>query len=154
MHFNYSVVFLWKGMYTTKDVSSKQPIQLNSTTVRICDFPFFHGFESNLYIAVHFMEVTFRLRIYNRIWAWSWCPANLLHHKMIKKMHFESHIFQVKRDLTDTSLVTLCHTIGKKIVPMLYMRKKLNFACHLPWCNSTPKQICYCLYFVSVLYFS
>ena len=51
------------------------------------------------------------------------CPANLLHHKMIKKMHFESHIFLVKRDLTDTSLVTLCHAIGKKIVPMLYMRK-------------------------------
>ena len=21
-------------------------------------------------------------------WAWSWCPANLLHHKMTKKMHF------------------------------------------------------------------
>ena len=57
------------------------------------------------------------------IWAWSWCPANLLHHKMTKKMHFESHIFQVKRDLIDTSLVTLCYIIDKKIVPMLILRK-------------------------------
>ena len=67
-----------------------------------------------------------------RIWAWSWCPANLLHHKMTKKMHFESHIFQVKCDLIDTSLVTLCHAIGKKIVPMLNMRKNEIFpvTCH------------------------
>ena len=41
-----------------------------------------------------------------------------------QKMQFESHIFQVKRDLTDTSLVTLCLAIGKKIVPMLNMRKQ------------------------------
>ena len=51
---------------------------------------------------------------------------------MTKKMHFESHIFQVKYDLTDTSLVTLCHAIGKKIVPMLNMRKNeiLPVTCH------------------------
>ena len=51
---------------------------------------------------------------------------------MTKKMHFESHIFQVKYDLTDTSLVTLCHAIGKKIVSMLNMRKNELFpvTCH------------------------
>ena len=51
---------------------------------------------------------------------------------MTKKMHFESHIFQVKRDLIDTSLVTLCHAIGKKIVPMLNIRKNEIFpvTCH------------------------
>ena len=47
---------------------------------------------------------------------------------MTKKMHFESHIFQVQRDLIDTFLVTLCHVIDKKIIPKLIMRKKCNFA--------------------------
>ena len=42
----------------------------------------------------------------------------------VEKMHFESLIFQVKRDLIDTSLVTLCNAIDKKIVPMLILRKK------------------------------
>ena len=51
---------------------------------------------------------------------------------MTKKMHFESHIFKVQRDLTDTSLVTFCHAIGKKIVPMLNMNKNeiLPVTCH------------------------
>ena len=51
---------------------------------------------------------------------------------MTKKMHFESPIFQVKRDLIDTSLVTLCHVIDKKIIPKLIMRKNaiLHFTYH------------------------
>ena len=69
-------------------------------------------------------------------------------------MHFESQIFQVKCDLTDTFLVTFRHTSGKKIVPMLIMRKNAIFhvTCHDVTVHQNKFAIVF--YFVSVLHFS
>ena len=73
---------------------------------------------------------------------------------MTKKMHFESQIFQVKCDLTGTFLVTFRHTSGKKIVPMLIMRKNAIFhiTCHDVTVHQNKFAIVF--YFVSVLHFS